>query len=119
MRTEFLEGSPSSSIAGEWLERVTILDPSTRVSEACDTIRSEGTPVAEVAVCEEGRLRGFVGASALLIADPGAELLQGLTFAGCPSFEAWLAAQRRQSRAAADAVMRESVLARLAAGQAQ
>lgn len=54
---------------------------------------------------------------AVLIADPQAELLQGLSFTGCPSFEVWLAAQRRQLRSVAGAVMHESVLARLAAGQ--
>src|SRR5690349_10514174 len=56
---------------------------------------------------------------ALVVADPGAELLAGLRFAGCPEFEAWLAAERRHLRSVAEAVLHESVLARLAAGQAE
>jgi DNA-binding SARP family transcriptional activator len=54
---------------------------------------------------------------ALLVADPGAELLQGLSFAGCPGFETWLVAERRHLRSVAEAVLHESVLAQLAAGQ--
>jgi DNA-binding SARP family transcriptional activator len=53
----------------------------------------------------------------VLVADPDADLLQGLAFADCPGLEMWLAAERRHLRSVAGAVLHESVLARLAAGQ--
>ena len=62
-------------------------------------------------------LRSGSWRQAVAIADPDAELLEGLAFAGCPGFEAWLAAQRRHLRSVAEEVLHESVLARLAAGQ--
>lgn len=46
------------------------------------------------------------------------ELLEGMSFPGSPSFDVWLATQRRHLRAAAEAVLREAALARLAAGAA-
>lgn len=78
------------------------------------TVRLAPTAVLDVTVLRSGSWR-----QASLIADPGAELLQGLSFAGCPGFEAWLAAERRHLRSVAEAVLHESVLARLAAGQAE
>jgi tetratricopeptide (TPR) repeat protein len=75
-------------------------------------IRLPSTGILDVTVLRSGLWR-----QALLIADPGAELLQGLRFAGCPGFETWLAAERRHLRNVADAVLHESVLAQLAAGQ--
>jgi DNA-binding SARP family transcriptional activator len=63
------------------------------------------------------KLRSGSWRQAVLLADPDAELLEGLTFAGCPGLEAWLVAQRRHLRSVAEEVLHESVLARLAAGQ--
>jgi DNA-binding SARP family transcriptional activator len=75
-------------------------------------MRLPPTGVLDVTVLRSGSWR-----QALLLADPGAELLQGLSFAGCPAFETWLAAERRHLRNVAEAVLHESVLAHLAAGQ--
>jgi DNA-binding SARP family transcriptional activator len=62
-------------------------------------------------------LRSGLWREALLMADPDAELLQGLGFPGCAGFEAWLAAERRHLHSVAEEVLHESVLARLATGQ--
>jgi DNA-binding SARP family transcriptional activator len=75
-------------------------------------VRLGPTDVLDVAVVRSGSWQ-----QALLIANPGAELLQGLNFPGCPGFEAWLAAERRHLRSVAGAVLHESVLVRLTAGQ--
>lgn len=48
----------------------------------------------------------------------GRELLEGMSFASSPSFEVWLATERRYLQATAEAVLREAALARLAAGDA-
>jgi DNA-binding SARP family transcriptional activator len=72
------------------------------------------TDVLDVAVVRSGAWR-----QAVLVANPGAELLQGLSFTGCPGFEAWLIAERRHLRSVAGAVLHESVLARLTAGQTE
>jgi DNA-binding SARP family transcriptional activator len=76
------------------------------------TVRLPPTGVLDVTVLRSGSWH-----QALLVADPDAELLQGLTFAGCPGFEGWLTAARRHLRSVAEAVLHESVLAQLAAGQ--
>jgi DNA-binding SARP family transcriptional activator len=76
-------------------------------------LRLPADAVLDVVVLRSGSWR-----QAALVTDPAAELLQGLSFPGCPRFEAWLTAQRRHLRSVAEAVMHESVLARLAAGQA-
>jgi len=68
--------------------------------------------VLDVAVVRSGSWR-----QAMLIAKPGAELLEGLSFTGCPGFEAWLTAERRHLHSVVGAVLHESVLARLTAGQ--
>lgn len=47
----------------------------------------------------------------------GGELLEGLHFDGCPAFETWLLVQRRQTRAATEAILREGALGALAAGR--
>jgi DNA-binding SARP family transcriptional activator len=44
------------------------------------------------------------------------ELLEGMSFSASPSFDVWLATERRHLQAAAEAVLREGALARLAAG---
>lgn len=44
------------------------------------------------------------------------ELLEGMRFAGSPSFDIWLATERRLMRATGEAVLHEAALARLATG---
>jgi DNA-binding SARP family transcriptional activator len=46
----------------------------------------------------------------------GRELLDGMAFPSCPSFEAWLLAERRRLAAASDNALREAARASLAAG---
>ena len=48
----------------------------------------------------------------------GGELLEGLQFSGCPSFQVWLDGQRRHAAALTTALIREAALARLAEGNA-
>ena len=48
----------------------------------------------------------------------GRELLQGMYFSSSPAFEIWLATERRHLAGAAEAVLRESALTRLASGDA-
>ena len=55
-------------------------------------------------------------AEALCVPGLDRELLEGMHFAGCPSFDIWLATERRHLRATAEAVLREAALARLATG---
>ena len=55
---------------------------------------------------------------ALCVPGLGRELLEGMSFASSPSFEVWLATERRHLQATAEAVLREAALARLAAGAA-
>lgn len=44
----------------------------------------------------------------------GGELLEGLHFSGCPSFQVWLDGQRRHAAALTTALLREAALAKLA-----
>ncbi|MGH3713670.1 MAG: BTAD domain-containing putative transcriptional regulator [Micromonosporaceae bacterium] len=46
----------------------------------------------------------------------GRELLEGMTFPGCPGFEAWLLATRRRLSGAADGVLLEAARSKLSAG---
>jgi DNA-binding SARP family transcriptional activator len=55
-------------------------------------------------------------AEALCVPGLDHELLEGMSFSGSPSFEVWLACERRHLQATAEAVLREAALARLAAG---
>ncbi len=48
----------------------------------------------------------------------GQELLEGMNFPSSPSFNVWLATERRHMQATAEAVLREAALSRLAAGHA-
>ena len=48
----------------------------------------------------------------------GREFLEGMSFSNSPSFEVWLATERRHLQATTEAVLREAALARLAAGAA-
>jgi DNA-binding SARP family transcriptional activator len=55
---------------------------------------------------------------ALCVSGLGRELLEGMKFPASPSFEVWLANERRLLVATAEAVLREAALARLAVGAA-
>jgi DNA-binding SARP family transcriptional activator len=55
-------------------------------------------------------------AQALCVPGLDRELLEGMNFPGSPAFEVWLATERRHLQAAAEAVLREAALARLATG---
>lgn len=46
-----------------------------------------------------------------------AELLAGMTFAGCDAFESWLLVERRRQAAAAEAAIRQAAVLRLGAGR--
>lgn len=46
----------------------------------------------------------------------GRELLEGMSFPGCPGFDAWLLATRRRLAGAAEGVLREAARAKLATG---
>jgi DNA-binding SARP family transcriptional activator len=49
----------------------------------------------------------------------GPDLLEGMAFGACPSFEIWLEAQRRHARGAVEGLLHEGALARLAHGDAE
>lgn len=55
-------------------------------------------------------------AQALCVPGLDRELLEGMNFSGSPAFEVWLATERRHLQAAAEAVLREAALARMASG---
>lgn len=55
-------------------------------------------------------------AQALCVPGLDRELLEGMVFSGSPSFDVWLATERRHIQATAEAVLREAALSRLAAG---
>lgn len=57
-------------------------------------------------------------AEALSVPGLDRELLEGMRFSGSPSFDVWLATERRHLQATAEGVLREAALARLAAGAA-
>lgn len=57
-------------------------------------------------------------AEALEVAAMERELLEGMSFASSPSFEVWLATERRHLQAAAAAILREAAQTRLAQGAA-
>jgi DNA-binding SARP family transcriptional activator len=46
------------------------------------------------------------------------ELLEGMSFSGCPAFETWLSHQRRHLSGVCQALMHETALERLASGDA-
>jgi DNA-binding SARP family transcriptional activator len=52
----------------------------------------------------------------LAIPDLGRDLLEGMTFPGCPIFETWLLATRRRLHGSADAVLMEAAQALLSEG---
>lgn len=55
-------------------------------------------------------------AQALCVPGLDRELLEGMNFSASPSFEVWLATERRHLQATAESVLREAALARMAAG---
>jgi DNA-binding SARP family transcriptional activator len=80
-------------------------DPISLPREALDAIDLE--------VLAKGHWRDGIALPSL-----GGELLEGLQFSGCPSFQVWLDGQRRHAAALTSALMREAALAKLAEGQA-
>lgn len=56
--------------------------------------------------------------AALAVPALDAELLEGMSFSTSPTLELWISGQRRQLAGAAEAVLHEAALARLAAGEA-
>ena len=60
-----------------------------------------------------------LGGSAAWAPGLDGELLEGLAFPGSPAFETWLLVERRRLAAAADALLRETAVAALAAGKAR
>jgi DNA-binding SARP family transcriptional activator len=52
-----------------------------------------------------------------IVAEACGELLEGMVFAGCDAFESWLLVERRHHAAVIQAVLRETALACLGAGQ--
>ncbi|GIH22808.1 hypothetical protein Aph01nite_11180 [Acrocarpospora phusangensis] len=73
---------------------------------------------AEPPVVDVLALRSGGPAQARALGDLGQDLLASMDFPGCPSFEIWLDAQRRHARGAAESLLREAALARLARGDA-
>jgi DNA-binding SARP family transcriptional activator len=71
----------------------------------------EPTTYVDVDVVSRGDWAQAVGVPGL-----DHELLAGMNFSSSPSFNVWLATERRHLQAAAEAVLREAALARLAAG---
>lgn len=55
-------------------------------------------------------------AQALCVPGLDHELLEGMSFSASPSFDVWLATERRHLQATAESVLREAALARMAAG---
>jgi tetratricopeptide (TPR) repeat protein len=60
----------------------------------------------------------FEGSDATWV-DCEGELLEGMSFPGCPAFETWLTYQRRRLAGARQALVREAALERLGAGDAR
>lgn len=75
------------------------------------TLASEAPLYVDVRVL---RLGAWV--EALQVPGFGRELLEGMAFASSPSFEVWLATQRRHLQAAVEDMLREAALVRMAAG---
>jgi DNA-binding SARP family transcriptional activator len=73
----------------------------------------EPRPYVDIEVVASGTWVEALGAPGL-----GHELLESMSFANSPSFEVWLATERRHLQATTEAVLREAALARLAAGAA-
>jgi DNA-binding SARP family transcriptional activator len=70
-------------------------------------------PYVDIEVVASGTWVQALGAPGL-----GRELLEGMSFTNSPSFEVWLATERRHLQASTEAVLREAALARLAGGAA-
>ncbi|WP_249998418.1 BTAD domain-containing putative transcriptional regulator [Actinoplanes sp. M2I2] len=68
------------------------------------------------AVVDVDVLRHGSWATAVDLPGLGAELLDGLAVRGAPAFESWLLSERRRIAAAAEAILHEAALGRLAAG---
>lgn len=73
---------------------------------------------AEPPVVDVLALRSAGPAQVDAFGDLGQDLLAAMAFPGCPSFEIWLAAERRHARGAAESLLHEAALDRLAGGDA-
>ncbi|MDR7378944.1 DNA-binding SARP family transcriptional activator [Rhodoferax ferrireducens] len=76
-------------------------------------LRLPPTVYVDIQVVTRGRW-----ADALRVPGLDRPLLEGLAFSKSPSFDVWLATERRHLRATTEEVLREATLARLAAGSA-
>ncbi len=76
-------------------------------------IPRESTDFVDAAV-----ILGGSWGEALRVPGLGHELLEGMNFPSSPSFEIWLATERRHLQGAAEGILREAALARLAVGAA-
>jgi len=83
------------------------------VQSCSDGIRLDPALYIDVKVLDMGSW-----SQALHVPDFDRELLEGMSFAGSPSFDVWIAGERRHLLASAEAVLREAALARLAVGAA-
>jgi DNA-binding SARP family transcriptional activator len=69
------------------------------------------TPQIDVDVLASGRWQDIVA-----LPDLGHELLEGMHFPGCPSFETWLLGERRRLGAVTEAALQEAALTELSTG---
>jgi DNA-binding SARP family transcriptional activator len=74
-------------------------------------LRLPAGTVVDVAVLSHGSWATAVNLTGL-----GAELLDGIVIRGAPAFESWLLSERRRISAAAEAILHEAALGRLADG---
>jgi DNA-binding SARP family transcriptional activator len=86
-----------------------------------DSVGIVGQPVAITlppgAYVDVRVLKSGTWLEAVSVPGLGAELLEGMSFPGCPGFEAWLLSERRHLQSASEAALREAALARLVAGE--
>ncbi|MCY1136668.1 BTAD domain-containing putative transcriptional regulator [Actinoplanes sp. Pm04-4] len=86
----------------------------------CLGVEVDGDPVVlrlpPGAVVDVDVLRHGSWAAAVDLPGLGADLLDGIAVRGAPAFESWLLSERRRIAAAAEAILHEAALGRLAAG---
>jgi DNA-binding SARP family transcriptional activator len=73
-------------------------------------------PLAPTDYVDVNVVTGGTWTEALCVPGLDRELLEGMSFSACPSFDVWLATERRHLQASREAVLREAALARMAAG---
>jgi DNA-binding SARP family transcriptional activator len=86
----------------------------------CLGVAVDGDPVVvrlpDDAVVDVAALRHGSWAQAVRLPGLGAELLSGITVRESPAFEVWLLSERHRVAAAAEAILHEAALGRLAGG---